>query len=106
MDNDERLFQMRQLRAEGMTCQEIGKHFGISQQRVGQILSDRPKHTPRLKEPKHQPVPKISIHEVLKIAEKVKEETGRYPSYGKVVQGIENGKIDPWRYIRRKRRVI
>lgn len=103
MDYETRKQQMRQMRADGMTYKAIGEAVGISMARAQQILYDRPRG---IKEPKHQPAPKITIHEVLKIADKVKQETGRYPSYGKVVQGIENGSIDPWRYIRRKRRLI
>lgn len=99
------------LRAEGMTCEQIGNIVGLTRWAVGNILGDRQKHGSTnehgvLKEPKHQPAPDITTNEVLKIAEKIYKETGRYPSYGKVVQGIENGSIDPWQYIRRKRRAI
>lgn len=95
-----------EMRNGGMTFREIGEHLGISTNAANCIYNRPMKNAFTLKEPKHQPAPDITTEEVLKIAEKVKQETGRYPSYGKVVQGIENGRIDPWRYIRRKRRVI
>lgn len=106
MDYAERYQRMKQMRDDGMTCKEIGEQVGLSAHRVGQILCDRPKHWSYMKEPKHQPAPLLSVADVLKIADKVSEETGRYPSYGKVVAAIENGSIDPWRYIRRKRRLF
>ena len=106
MDYAERLLQMKQMRDEGTTSQEIGKRFGISAQRVGQILTDKAKYAPRLKEPKHQPAPNITVYEVLKIAEKIKKETGRYPSYGRLVADIESGRVNPSQYIRLKRRVV
>lgn len=55
---------------------------------------------------RHQPAPKLTIDEVLEIAHKIAEETGRYPTYGKLVGSIELGKVDPWQYIRKKRKVI
>lgn len=98
--------QIIAMRDSGMVFREIGEHFGISTNAAIQICYRPMKDEFVLKEPKHQPAPKITIPQVLKIAEKIKQETGRYPSYGKVVHGIENGSIDPWRYIRRKRRAV
>lgn len=98
--------QMIAMRNSGLTDREIGEHFGITPQAV-YFARNRPMTGVFvLKDPKHQPAPLLSVADVLKIADKVSEETGRYPSYGKVVAAIENGSIDPWRYIRRKRRLI
>lgn len=105
-ERDSRREQMIELRESGMTYREIGERFGMSTNSAMHIIQRPMRKVFAMKEPKHQPAPDITTNEVLKIAEKVKQETGRYPSYGKVVQGIENGSIDPWRYIRRKRRVI
>ena len=92
-----------EMRESGMTYREIAEHFGLSTNTVSCIYNRPMKDAFVLKEPKRQPAPRIAIYQVLKIAEKIKAETGRYPSYGKVVQGIENGSIDPWKYIRRRR---
>lgn len=97
--------QMLEMRAKGMTYREIGEHFGMSENGAYLAINRPMRDAFTLKEPKHQPAPKITIPQVLKIADKIKAETGRYPSYGKVVHGIENGSIDPWKYIRRKRAV-
>ena len=59
------------------------------------IKSEKPK------EPKHQPAPKITIADVMEIARKIDEETGRYPSYGYVSAGIETGRIVPDDYLER-----
>lgn len=105
-ERDSRREQMIAMREDGMTYREIGEHYGIAPQTVSCAINRPMSGIFAMKEPKHQPAPEISKHEILEIADKVKKETGKYPSYGKVVQGIENGSIDPWRYIRRKRRVI
>ena len=47
----------------------------------------------------HQPKPKVSITEMLIIAEKVAEETGHYPSYGEVQTKIQCGHIKPKDYL-------
>ena len=52
----------------------------------------------------HQMPPKVSIMDCLLIAEMIKEETGKYPTYGEVSQGIESGRIKPEKYLRGKRR--
>lgn len=44
--------QAEKCKAEGMTYEEIGEKYGISKQRVYQILSNKPKPT---KKPKHYP---------------------------------------------------
>ena len=59
-----------------------------------------------LKEPKHQPAPRLTIEQVLDIAEKEYKKTGHYPSYGKVVQHIESGKIKVGYYLRWMRAAI
>ena len=52
----------------------------------------------------HLRPPKVSIMDCLLIAEMIKEETGRYPTYGEVSQGIESGRINPADYLRGRRR--
>lgn len=105
-ERDSRREQMIAMREGGMTYREIGEHYGIAPQTVSCAINRPMSGIFAMKEPKRQPAPDITTHEVLKIAEKVKKETGRYPSYGKLVHGIENGSIDPWQYIRRKRRAV
>ena len=48
---------------------------------------------------KHQPMPKMTIDDILEIAEKISEETGHYPSYGDVCLGIYYGRIHPADYL-------
>ena len=48
---------------------------------------------------RHQPMPKLTIDDVLEIARKIDEETGRYPSYGDVCTGIYTGRINPADYL-------
>lgn len=50
---------------------------------------------------RHQPAPKITIDEMMLIADKVAEETGHYPSYGEVFTGITCGRINPADYLRK-----
>ena len=54
----------------------------------------------KLKE-RHQPAPTITIDEMMIIAEKVAEETGRYPSYGDIYTAIHFGRIQPSDYLRK-----
>ena len=105
-ERDSRREQMIAMREDGMTYREIGERFGMSANSAISIIQRPMRKVFEMKEPKHQPAPEISKHEILEIADKIKQETGRYPSYGRVVQGIENGSIDPWQYIRRKRRAV
>ena len=95
--------QMVEMRKSGLTYREVAEHFGISVNAASHAINRPMYRTVELKEPKHQPAPNITIRDVMKIAEKIKAETGRYPSYGKLVAGIENGSVDPWRYIRKRR---
>ena len=102
-ERENRRRQIIAMRESGKTYREIGECLGMAENSVANIVYRTTAGEFELKEPKRQPAPKIAIYQVLKIAEKIKAETGRYPSYGKVVQGIENGSIDPWKYIRRGR---
>ncbi len=52
----------------------------------------------------HQKPPKVSILDCLNIADMIKAETGRYPTYGEVSESIESGRINPADYLRGKRR--
>lgn len=53
---------------------------------------------------RHQPVPKLSIDDILEIARKIDEKTGRYLSYGDVCTGIYAGRINPDDYLEKRRR--
>lgn len=42
MQNKESIVQMFEMRLDGFSLEEIGQHFGITRQRVQQILGDKP----------------------------------------------------------------
>lgn len=50
---------------------------------------------------RHQPAPKVTIEEMVLIADKVEKETGRYPSYGDIYTAIHFGRIKPSDYLRK-----
>lgn len=53
---------------------------------------------------RHQPVPKLTIDDILEIARQIDKETGRYLSYGDVCTGIYAGRINPDDYLEKRRR--
>lgn len=48
---------------------------------------------------RHQPVPKLTIDDILYIAKRIDQETGRYMSYGDVCTAIYAGRINPADYL-------
>lgn len=53
---------------------------------------------------RHQPIPKLTIDDILEIARQIDKETGRYLSYGDVCTGIYAGRINPDDYLEKRRR--
>lgn len=53
---------------------------------------------------RHEPAPNLTIADILEIARKIDEETGRYLSYGAVCTGIYAGRINPDDYLKKRRR--
>ena len=53
---------------------------------------------------RHQPMPKLTIDDILEIARQIDKETGRYLSYGDVCTGIYAGRINPDDYLEKRRR--
>lgn len=51
----------------------------------------------------HQPLPppNVSINDMLTIADALYKETGHYPSFGEVQKGVDYGKIDPQKYLKK-----
>ena len=53
------------------------------------------------KEHTKKPPPKVSINDMLTIADAIHKETGHYPSFGEVQTGIDYGHINPKKYLKK-----
>ena len=59
-------------------------------------------HHKKSNKAKPQPAPKVTIAEMLVIAEKISAQTGHYPSVGELQVRIDTGELRPEDYLGRR----
>lgn len=61
-------------------------------------MSQKYEKRPQVRE-RHQAAPKITIYQMLVLAEEIYKQTGQYITYGKLESEINEGRINPSDYL-------